>query len=220
MLQLYPSPGFQGASSLTSILDKLGHRGLLPHPSAKHISLGEEEASRMDALSMNRLAMVEDGVGILDMLLAVMVDEFLDRVFAAWKGCGLESHLGSFLVGAFVETMTHEICQLPSGDSWRVNLSKLSQRIFDRSSQPVDLGASATLQDFAGQFTGEHLRWETIGVILTLIGYVSHHGVSHMEKMYQSRATSADRDAKELLQPRPAPPVPFATANMSARRSA
>lgn len=125
----------------------------------------------MDALSMNRLAMIEDGVSILDMLLAVMVDNFLDRVFSTWKGCGLESHLGSFLVGSFVDTMSHEINQLQSSNGWRANLFALSQRIFDRGSRPVELDTSTTLRDFVGHFTGPSLRWETVGVILTLIGY-------------------------------------------------
>ncbi|EFX04846.1 c6 zinc finger domain containing protein [Grosmannia clavigera kw1407] len=169
-LKLYPSPGFQGPSSLASMLDNLGRRGLPPPPGSEHAGLSNEEASRMDALSMNRLSMIEDGVSILDMLLAVMVDDFLDRVFTAWKGCGLESHLGSFLVSSFVDTMSQEINLLQSSHSWRANLFALSQRIFDRGSQPVELDTSTTLRDFVNHFTGPSLRWETVGVILTLIG--------------------------------------------------
>lgn len=175
-VRLYPNPGFQGSSSLKRVLDTLGehpslHGGLESNSySWRQERVGPEPKDGV-VLSMNSTVMIEEGVQILDLFLGFVMDDNLENIFQEWTGNGLELHLGAFLVRPFVNTIADEITHLQQAERWRDGLAALSQRLFDKSNNPVDVRGAMTLQDFVDQYTGPNLRWETVGVILTLIGY-------------------------------------------------
>lgn len=174
-VNVYPNPGFQGSSSLKTVLDNLQeqasfHGALELNPGGPWPARVEEGSSPVVAQSMNGTAMIEEGVQLLDLFLGSAMDETFRRLFSEWKGNGLESHVGSFLVQPFVDTIKQEIARLQQSENWRSGLPALSQRLFEMSSRPIEIHRAMTLQDFVNQYTGPNLRWETIGVILTLAG--------------------------------------------------
>lgn len=119
---------------------------------------------------MNSGAMIKEGVQLLEVFLGYAMEDAFGRDFARWKGNGLESHVGAFLVQPFLDTIRAEIDRLQQSDNWRACLPALSQRLFEMSSRPVEIHRAMTLQDFIHQYTGQNLRWETVGFILTLAG--------------------------------------------------
>lgn len=172
-VSLYPNPGFQGSSSLNSVLDNLRERTTLfrePEPSLSICRDGEGPTSFADH-SMNSTSTIE-GAQLLELLLNSAIDNTFRQIFSEWTGNGLESHVGAFLVQPFVDSITEEIARLRRSENRQQDLLTLSRHLFENSSRDVDIHRSMTLQEFVGRYTGSNLRWETVGVILTLAGYV------------------------------------------------
>lgn len=174
-VNIYPNPGFQGSSSLKTVLDNLQeqanfHGILEPNPVASWSALADEGPSRVVVRSMNSRAMIEEGVQLLELFTGSAMENNFSRVFSEWKGNGLESHVGSLLFQPFLDTIKHEMDRLQQSENWRSGLPALSQRLFQMGSRPVEIHRAMTLGDFIHQYTGPNLRWETVGVILTLAG--------------------------------------------------
>lgn len=169
----YPNPGFQGSSSLNSVLDNLREQTTLLEESESSLSGcqdGEASSSFADQ-SMNDTSTIE-GAQLLELLLNPAIENNLKQIILEWTGNGLESHVGAFLVKPFFDSITGEIARLRRSENRQSDLLTLSRHLFENSSRDVNVHRSMTLQDFLGRYMGSNLRWETVGVVLTLAGYV------------------------------------------------
>lgn len=173
---MYPNPGFQGSSSLKTVLDNVQeqadfHGALEPNAvGALWSNRVEEGPSHVAVRSMDGRAMIEEGGELLELFMGSAMEDNFGRVFSEWKGNGLESHVGSFLVQPFLDTMKQEMDGVQQSGNSRSGLLTLSQRLFEASSRPVEICRATTLEDFVRQYTGPNLRWEVVGVMLTLAG--------------------------------------------------
>lgn len=120
---------------------------------------------------MNSTSTIE-GAQLFELFLSSAIDNTFRQIFSEWTGNGLESHVGAFLVQPFVDSVTEEIAYLRRSEDRQSDLLTLSRHLFENSSRDVDIHRSMTLQEFVGRYTGSNLRWETVGVVLTLAGYV------------------------------------------------
>lgn len=114
--------------------------------------------------------MVEEGVQLLDTFLDYLSREPFRTTFSETKVSGLESHLGFSLLGSFLDSLTNEVELLKLSQNRQDSLYTLSQRLFENANQQVEIHESMALHDFASQYTGPNLRWETVGLIITLAG--------------------------------------------------
>mgnify|MGYP006873471806 CR=1 FL=1 len=174
-VNIYPNPGFQGSSSLKTVLDHLQeqanfHGTLESNPATSWSARPEEEPSNVVVRSMNSRAMIEEGAQLLELFMGSDMENNFVRVFSEWKGNGLESHIGSFLVQPFLDSIKQETERSQQSENWRTGLPALAQRLFKTSSRSVEIHRTMSLPDFIHQYTGPNLRWETVGVILTLAG--------------------------------------------------
>ncbi|KAL1896100.1 hypothetical protein Sste5346_004840 [Sporothrix stenoceras] len=196
-LTLYPNPGFQGSSSLNTILDTVedgaasyeenegeSQNEVNPEdPNTAHdenanngVPTTTTGANGQDAiigsledgpsplqgnmLVMSGTAMIEEGAQVLELLTRFFTQGVLQHLFEEWMGKGLEVHVGSLLVQPFLDSFGSAM------DSPQA----LSRRLFHATKMSTDIDGSASMQDFADKYTGHHLRWETVGLILALAG--------------------------------------------------
>lgn len=172
-VNIYPNPGFQGSSSLNSVLDNLREQTTLlrePEPSLS-ICQNDEGQKAFAGHPMNSASTTE-GAQLLELLVVSSVDDTFGQIFSEWRGNGLESHVSAFLIQPFVDSITEEISRLRRSENRQSDLFAASRHLSENSSREVDIHRSMTLQDFVGRYTGSNLRWETVGVVLTLSGYV------------------------------------------------
>uniref|UniRef100_A0A093XMK4 Uncharacterized protein YbbC n=2 Tax=Talaromyces marneffei PM1 TaxID=1077442 RepID=A0A093XMK4_TALMA len=168
----YPNPGYQGSSSLKTVLDNLGdHLAVRIDTSRPHVN--DQQSSRDAVLRADSSKMVEEGVQLLETFLDYLADDAFRQLFSEAKGNGLQTHLGTFLLFPFFESLANEIDIIRQSEDRQSSLFALSQRLFEKANQPVEIHSAMTLEEFAAQYTGLNLRWETVGLIITLAGIAS-----------------------------------------------
>ena len=122
---------------------------------------------------MNDAMKVEDGANILNLFLdAIKFDNF-QALFHDWYDRGIALNLGSPLLKSFMEATTTELVKIRQSSDKRASLLSLSRRLFENGTKPLPIHGSMTLKEFCGLYTEENFRWETVGFVLTWIGYVS-----------------------------------------------
>ena len=168
-MKLYPNPGFQGSSSLKTVLDNLGDHLAVRNEASRSNPSGQH-SSRDAVLRADSRKMVDEGVQLLGSFLDYLADDAFRQLFSDWKGSGLQGHLGTFLIYPFFDSLVNEINLIRQSENRQASLAALSQRLFEKANQPVDIHRSMTLQDFSAQYTSSNLRWETVGLIITLAG--------------------------------------------------
>lgn len=114
--------------------------------------------------------MVDEGVQLLGSFLDYLADDAFRQVFSGWKDSGLQDHLGTFLIYPFFDSLVNEINLIRQSQNQQASLVALSQRLFEKANQPADVHRSMTLLEFSAQYTSSNLRWETVGLIITLAG--------------------------------------------------
>lgn len=167
----YPNPGYQGSSSLKTVLDNLGdHLAVRIDTSRPHVN--DQQSSRDAVLRADSSKMVGEGVQLLETFLDYLADDAFRQLFSEARGSGLQTHLGTFLLFPFFESLANEIDFIRHSQNRQESLFALSQRLFEKANQPVEIHSAMTLEEFAAQYTGLNLRWETVGIIITLAGLV------------------------------------------------
>ena len=169
----YPNPGFQGSSSLKTVLDNLGDHLDVRIDTPRSVVSSHQHSSRDAVLRADSSKMVDEGVQLLDSLLHYLADDCFRQLFSDATGGGvLDSHLGAFLIFPFFGSLVNEVDVIRRSQNRQASLFALSQRIFENANQPVEIHESSSLQEFSAQYTGQNLRWETVGLIITLAGFV------------------------------------------------
>ncbi|OAA53612.1 Zn(2)-C6 fungal-type DNA-binding domain protein [Niveomyces insectorum RCEF 264] len=182
-LTMYPNPGFQGSSSLNTILDTV-ERGtsydanidpaLVPgdgeQASAEDDAGGEEASIQNTMLVMSGTAMVEEGAQVLELLTTLLTHGILQHLFEEWMGKGLEVHVGSLLVRPFLDSIADVMAPVQQAAGYQAGLLVLSRRLFNAAKISTEINGTVSLPEFAEQYTGQNLRWETVGLILALAG--------------------------------------------------
>jgi hypothetical protein len=169
-----PNTGYQGSSSLDSLLGNVRQQTMLLgdlEAGSAFLPVGRDDEGPADSTHFMNNASTIEGAQLLETLASSKINTTIARFFSDWKENGLESHVGAFLVQPFADAVIEEIVTLQRSESFRSDLLALSQRLFENSSRAVEIHRVMTLQDFINQYTGPNLRWETMGVILTLVGY-------------------------------------------------
>lgn len=176
-MQIYPNPGFQGPSSLKTVLDDLGNH-LVDRSSIDSSTQSSPKgnySSRDAVLQADSRKLIDDGVQLLDSFLNYLAEDGIRQLFSDSKGEneGLEAHLGGFLVYPFFDSLVGEVDSIRRSPlNRRATLVSLSRRLFEKAGDRVEIHAGMSLADFSAQYTGANLRWETIGLIITLAGSV------------------------------------------------
>jgi hypothetical protein len=114
--------------------------------------------------------MIEEGVQLLDTFIGYLAQDGLKHALLGAETSGLAAHLGFTLFSHFFESLTKEVEVLNLSRSRQDTLYTLSQRLFENANQAVEINRPLTLHDFISQYTGPNLRWETVGLIITLAG--------------------------------------------------
>lgn len=167
----YPNPGYQGSSSLKTVLHNLGdHLAVRIDTSRPHVN--DQQSSRDAVLRADSSRMVDEGVQLLETFLDYLADGDFRQLFSEAKGSDLQTHLGTFLLFPFFESLANEIDTIRQSENRQASSFALSQRLFEKANEPVEIHSAMTLEEFAAQYTGLNLRWETVGLIITLAGYV------------------------------------------------
>ncbi|KAL3256614.1 hypothetical protein ABHI18_007448 [Aspergillus niger] len=168
----YPNPGYQGSSSLKTVLDNLGdHLAVRIDTSRPHVN--DQQSSRDAVLRADSSKMVDEGVQLLETFLDYLADDDFRQLFSEAKGSDLQTHLGTFLLFPFFESLVNEIDIIRQSENRQASSFALSQRLFEKANEPVEIHSAMTLEEFAAQYTGLNLRWETVGLIITLAGIAS-----------------------------------------------
>ncbi|KAJ5951090.1 transcriptional regulator family: Fungal Specific TF [Penicillium vulpinum] len=170
----HPNTGYQGSSSLDSLLGNVREQTMLfgdLEAGSTFLPVGRDDEGPTYSTTnfMNNASTIE-GAQLLETLSSSRFNTTIMRFFSDWKGNGLESHVGAFLIQPFADAVIEEIFTLQRSENFRSDLLALSQRLFENTSRAVDITRLMTLQGFIDQYTGPNLRWETMGVILTLVG--------------------------------------------------
>ncbi|KXG45678.1 Peptidase M19, renal dipeptidase [Penicillium griseofulvum] len=168
-----PNTGYQGSSSLDSLLGNVRQQTMLLgdlEAGSAFLPVGRDDEGPADATDFMNNASTIEGAQLLETLASSKINNTIAHFFYDWKGNGLESHVGAFLVQPFADAVIEEIVTVQRSENFRSDLLALSQRLFENSSRIVEIHRLMTLQDFINQYTGPNLRWETMGVILTLVG--------------------------------------------------
>ena len=170
----YPNPGFQGSSSLNTVLDTLRQQTTSFLDPAQDVTCvdeeGDNERPSFSASQSINSASIMEGTHLLESIITSNLDASLNAIFSSWKDNGLESHVGAFLVQPFLNSIADKLAQLRQDEHQKAGLLNLSRALFENSSQNVRIRRSMNLQDFIEQYTGSNLRWESLGVVLTLAG--------------------------------------------------
>ncbi|CRG89170.1 Pre-mRNA-splicing helicase BRR2 [Talaromyces islandicus] len=183
----YPNPGYQGSSSLKTVLDNLGdHLAVRIDTSQPHVN--DEQSSRDAVLRADSSKMVYEGVQLLETFLDYLADDAFRRLFSEMKGGGLQTHLGTFLLFPFFESLAKEIDIIRQSQDRQASLFTLSQRLFEKANQCVEIHSGMTLEEFAAQYTGLNLRWETTSIAST--GIRVPHPACKTEEERQSLRTN------------------------------
>lgn len=169
----HPNTGYQGSSSLDSLLGNVREQTMLfgdLEAASTLLPVGrDDEGPAYSTRFMNNASTVE-GAQLLETLTSSKINNTVMHFFSDWKGNGLESHVGAILIQPFADAVIEEIVTLQHSKNFRSDLLALSQRLFENSSRPVEIHRLMTLQGLIDQYTGPNLRWETMGAILTLVG--------------------------------------------------
>lgn len=113
---------------------------------------------------------ISDGAQLLEFLFRPSTVDLLHQVLMKWHGKGLESHVSEFLAKPVLDTIIEDRSEYDKSKPSTADLMERARRVFEMSSQPVNVSRSMTFAQFIEQYTGPNLRWESIGVLVTLIG--------------------------------------------------
>jgi hypothetical protein len=113
---------------------------------------------------------ISDGAQLLEFLFRQSTVDLLHQVLLKWHGKGLESHVSEFLAKPVLDTIIEDRSEYSERKTGTADLTERARRVFEMSSRPVNISRSMTFAQFIEQYTGPNLRWESIGVLVTLIG--------------------------------------------------
>jgi chromatin structure-remodeling complex subunit RSC3/30 len=105
--------------------------------------------------------------------------EMLTARHKVWKGWTLAWPI-TLLILSHTEEMWDSV-QRDEADETKQTLL-LSRRLFEKQTQPIDLHPDTTCTEFVSSITG---RWETIGLLFTLVGAVSNAILRENDDKYE-----------------------------------
>jgi hypothetical protein len=97
----------------------------------------------------------------------------MKTIFSEWRHYGSEQFLGSTCATLFQESFSAEMAEIERSSDPMNDVRSMSRRLFDNGTKPFAITDSISVKEFYAIYTGLDLRWETVGIIITFIGYVA-----------------------------------------------
>ncbi|KAL1979167.1 hypothetical protein VTN96DRAFT_6605 [Rasamsonia emersonii] len=151
------SPGYLGSTSYSAVLAE--HQKDIP----ADIEGGTESGSVMQTVDPER---AQSGLRVLSLLYNLSLIDALIRKY-------YQSKWFMILPYVVVDSMllsTRRIFDSFEPTETESRLRDLSIQIFRNSSRPLKPHRNMTIDDYTSSFTGENIRWETIGLMFALSG--------------------------------------------------
>jgi hypothetical protein len=173
--RLYPNPGFLGSSSFEAVVHEISDQ----NQQCMTTSLGPEniridrEFARAAAQSTQDLQRVQNGADVLRLVLNLRKLNATKTLFSEWRGHGSEQFLGSTCATLFQESFSAEMAEIERSSDHMNGARSMSRRLFENSTKPFTITGTMSVKEFYSLYTASDLRWETVGIIITFIGYVS-----------------------------------------------
>lgn len=178
-LKLYRNPGFQGSSSLNTIIN--GIERVPNHQSSNSGTpsvgwFGDDANRDQEWMSSDTTPMawkadiVEECLAVFDQFIALLSIGSIQQILNEWDKQGLQAHLGSFLVQPVFSSMSDMLSTIQQAPDRLCTLLAWCRRLFTASNRSLKVDGQISMQDFTNQFTGPSLRWDSVGLILTLTG--------------------------------------------------
>lgn len=130
----------------------------------------QEEAARAELLHKNDDTKIKAGVDLLAMFCNNETMNIFEKVTQRWT-----SDSGCFcMIYPLVKPNFEAVKQMADHIAKCINvpasLLKMSEQVFKNTLRDVKIHGRITMLDFVGEFTGDNLRWETIGMVFNCIG--------------------------------------------------
>ncbi|KAF2464247.1 uncharacterized protein BDR25DRAFT_97671 [Lindgomyces ingoldianus] len=165
----YPDSQLRGGSiSFQQTAGFVSHSAILNENESSIGILPPNSAANQSVVSQYH---IEKGVAILTLLKDFpQIDKYIDKWFSLTRGIIIiEPMVRMWAAGIW--SAWHKVLesQKPEG------LRQMSEKVWANTMKPVTaiLNQNTTPQEFTTRTTGEDLRWEVVGMILTLIGLLA-----------------------------------------------
>lgn len=116
---------------------------------------------------------IEKGAAILSLLIDLpLFDKYIEKWFSFARGViVIEPMVKAWSSGMW--TTWHKVLESQTADGLR----RMSENIWKNTMKPLAhlLNRDTTPREFIAKTTGEHLRWEVVGIILTLVGLLAQN---------------------------------------------
>jgi hypothetical protein len=159
-------PEFLGSTSFSSVYNENQslqslHLDFLGNGNAIH-------SKREQFYSLNLDSKIRNGAACLSLLRDWPTYDILIR---KWRSVAELSMIAPWVKACQYSMKTEVYDRLGNSDhEVEEQLLRHSARIFDNTLRPLDLPRGCTLDQYGAQFTGENIRWETVGMFYTAVG--------------------------------------------------
>lgn len=151
-------PGYLGATSYSAILTE--HRSDLPFEMDNSTVTG----TSVRALDSDRL---RAGVELLKLIYDFPIYDVLVRKLYSKKAIVV---VPMVITDAIVESIRSAFDNLDIGSDIEAQFQALVYQISHNTSRPLTIHRSMTVHDYCALFTGKSLRWESLGIVLSISG--------------------------------------------------
>ncbi|KAH8891240.1 hypothetical protein GQ53DRAFT_841627 [Thozetella sp. PMI_491] len=158
----YPNPGFLGSSS---------HEAIFNHFPPSRGNEEAQQAATAQPISAAGFRHDDDMLALRGARLLKSVHEtasFTDLrdLILLWTYRGTNFSLAGPLLSSCIESVGQILSSISGEEDWSLSLSR---RLLINTSVPFSFTASSCFSDFLDQFTGDSIRWETLGLVLAAV---------------------------------------------------
>ena len=157
----------------------------------------QEEAARAELLRMNDDAKIKAGVELLAIFCNNETMNIFEKVAQRWSSHSEYFCMTYPLVKPNFEAVKQMADDIAKCANVPASLLKMSERVFENTLRDVKIHGRMTIQDFVGEFAGDNLRGETIGMVFNCIG-LGAINIAPSDPLFSSRE-QRQKIAKQAL---------------------
>ena len=185
--ELYPDPGYLGSSSSNAVFQEIQGQIPVEGTSLVEFALSKDEEARAELLNKRDSTKIKAGAELLALFCDLVDLELFDTLISRWYNQSLGCSLTSPVLGDSFRSVKKLALQIKKSKDMESELLHASENILRNTLESTRVEPSTTFTEYIGMFTEDHLRWEAVGLVFTVIG-LSAIALHPADSLFRSRS--------------------------------
>ena len=172
---IYPDPGYLGSSSSNAVFEEIQGHIVVHSQNVLNTFDGfsKDEAARAELLMKSDSSKIKAGIGMLETLCCTNHFGLFETLALKYRSRENSCSLIGPIFGGCFQSVKRLAQHMERSKDINADLLKWSSRILANTLRPMRFDGSTSYEAFMDQFTGDNMRWETVGLVFVV--YVSSH---------------------------------------------